>query len=109
WLPEVMGGGVALFDCDGDGLLDLYFVDCGGPVPGTAPAAAAPERRGNRLYRQATALRFVDATEGSGLDDRGYGMGVAVGDVDNDGRSDVYVTNLGPDQLFHNLGAGRFA
>lgn len=108
WLPEVMGGGVALFDCDGDGRLDLYFVDCGGPVPVATEAEAAPARRGNRLYRQQAPLRFVDATEGSGLDDPGYGMGVAVGDVDNDGRPDVYVTNLGPDQLYRNLGAARF-
>lgn len=100
--PEIVGGGGALFDLDGDGLPDLYLVQTG--------RVGVPEsdRPPNTLFRNVGGGRFENVTDGSGLDHRGVGMGVAVGDVDNDGRPDIYVTNLGPDALFMNEGGLRF-
>ncbi|MXW01643.1 MAG: CRTAC1 family protein [Holophagales bacterium] len=100
-MPAIMGGGVAAFDADGDGLLDFYFPNAGSDVAG--------ELGRNRFYVQRPRGQFVDATEGSGLDNPGYGMGAAVGDIDNDGDLDLYVTNLGADVLYRNEGGGRFA
>ncbi len=102
-LPEIMGSGAALFDVEGDGDLDVYLLN-GARDLGRSPAPDGPR---NRLYLQQDG-RLVDASEGSGLDDPGYGMGVAVGDVDNDGLDDVYVSNFGADQIYRNLGGGRF-
>ena len=99
-MPAIMGGGVAAFDADGDGLLDLYFPNAGSGVAG--------ESGRNRLYLQRPRGRFVDATDGSGLDNPGYGMGAAVADIDNDGDLDLYVTNFGADVLYRNEGGGRF-
>ncbi|MCE2560190.1 MAG: VCBS repeat-containing protein, partial [Acidobacteria bacterium] len=99
-MPAIMGGGVAVFDADGDGLLDLYFPNAGSAVAGDAGR--------NRFYLQRPRGRFVDTTEGSGLDNPGYGMGAAVGDIDNDGDLDLYVTNFGADILYRNDGGGRF-
>jgi hypothetical protein len=98
-LPEIMGAGCAIFDADGDGRLDLYFTNagrCGGE--------GAP----NALYLRAADGTYRDASASSGLADAGYGMGVAVGDIDNDGDLDVYVGNDGPDALYRNDGGGRF-
>lgn len=104
-LPEITGSGAALFDYDGDGDLDVYLVQAGQPSdPIEARADAAP----NRLFRQNADGRFTDVTEEAGVGDRGYGMGVAVGDIDNDGDLDLYVTNYGPDALYRNEGGGRF-
>ncbi len=98
-LPEVLGGGCAIFDADGDGLLDLYFIDTGDePENGAA----------NRLFLRGVDGRYTDATETSGLGDRGFGTGVAIGDIDNDGDADVYVGNWGEDALYRNDGTGRF-
>ncbi len=99
-MPAIMGGGVAAFDADGDGQLDLYFPNAGSEVAGEAGR--------NRFYLQRPRGRFVDASEGSGLDNPGYGMGAAVGDIDNDGDLDLYVTNFGADVLYRNEGGGRF-
>ncbi len=99
-MPAIMGGGVAAFDADGDGLLDLYFPNAGSKIAGEAGR--------NRFYRQGPRGRFADATADSGLDNPGYGMGAAVGDIDNDGDLDLYVTNLGADVFYRNEGAGRF-
>ncbi len=103
WLPEIMAAGGAFLDFDGDGDLDIYLIQSG-PLPETR----STERPANRLYRQDPGGKFVDVTASSGLGDTGYGTGVAVGDIDNDGRVDVYVANYGPDALYHNEGGGKF-
>jgi enediyne biosynthesis protein E4 len=103
-LVETMGSGVALLDADGDGFLDLIVVD-GGSLA-SAPVAA---RARHRLYRNRGDGTFADVTAASGIAHVEYGQGVCVGDVDNDGRDDVYVTNLGPNALYRNQGGGRFA
>jgi hypothetical protein len=101
WLPETVGSGTAIFDADGDGWLDILFVNGRDWTP-----------RGRRslqaLYRNNGDGTFRDATRGSGLDVELYGMGVAVADYDNDGREDVYLTALEGDRLFQNAGGGRF-
>ena len=101
--PEIMGGGAALFDMDEDGDLDAYLVQSGSLIdaPGSGPT--------NRLFRNRGDGSFEDATEGSGAADRGFGMGVAAGDYDNDGDVDLYVLNVGPNVLLRNEGDGRFA
>lgn len=101
-LHEVIGSGVALFDYNGDDALDILHVRF--PPPGQ-PNAPAP----NRLYRQQPDGTFVDVTEAAGIGHPGYGQGVAIGDVDNDGDADVYVTNFGPDAFYRNNGDGTFA
>ena len=120
YVSEVLGPGAAMFDFDDDGDLDVYIVQGrmlhpGAAIdPATAPSEGAPP--GDRLYRNdlvahadgTRTLRFTDVTEGSGLYARSYGMGVAAGDVDNDGRVDLYRTALGPNQLFRNNGDGTF-
>ncbi len=103
-MPAVMGGGTALFDFDNDGDLDIYLTNGGSAL--SRPGAADGPR--NRLFRRGADGRYLDATDGSGLGDPGYGMGVAVGDIDNDGHLDVYVANYGPDRLYRNRGDGTF-
>lgn len=104
YMPENMGSGVAVFDYDGDGRLDLYFVQSA-PVMATA---LPPPEAANRLYRQREDGGFVDVTQRAGVGDRGVGMGVAIGDYDNDGTPDIYVTNYGPNVLYRNRGDGSF-
>ena len=101
-MPEIMCGGAALLDIDGDGDLDIYLVQ-GGSLE--APGEASPR---NQLYRNRGDGTFDNITAGSGADDAGYGMGVATGDYDNDGDTDLYVTNVGPDVLLRNDGGGHF-
>ncbi|MGI8961473.1 MAG: CRTAC1 family protein [Bryobacteraceae bacterium] len=111
YLIETMGSGAAWLDYDGDGTLDLFFVNgaaIGDPMPrGKAPEKSDP-RYWNRLYRNAGHGTFVDVTERAGLKGEGYGMGVAVADYDNDGRPDLYVTGFGRNHLYHNEGNGTF-
>jgi hypothetical protein len=102
-LPEIMGGGAAFLDFDNDGDLDIYLVQSG-PLP----ESKRKDRPPNRLFRQEPNGTFTDVTAEAGLGDTGYGTGVAVGDIDNDGFVDVYVGNYGPDALYRNKGNGRF-
>ena len=111
YLLETMGSGVALFDYDNDGRLDLFFAN-GAPLmdpaaAGTVPAKAGPKDE-NRLYHQKADGTFEDVTEKAGLGGAGYSLGVAVGDYDNDGYEDLYVTGYGRNHLYHNNGNGTF-
>ena len=114
YLIETMPGGVALFDSNHDGLLDILLVN-GGHVRDPMRSPLSFDRRDrpywNRLYRQNRDNTFTDVTEQSGLanaSDANYGMGVAIGDYDNDGFPDIYVTNFGKNILYHNNGDGTF-
>ncbi len=102
WIVEYMGTGAAWLDYDGDGHLDLYLVN--GSTLDRADSAGEP----NRLFRGDGRGRFVDVTAESGTGHRGWGYGVAVGDIDNDGDHDLYVTNLGSNVLYLNRGDGTF-
>jgi len=114
FLIETMPGGVALFDYNNDGLLDIFLMNGGRITEGLR----VPEnfersnpRYWNRLYRQNRDGSFQDVTQAAGLANAGngnYGMGVAVGDYDNDGNADLYVTSYGKNILYHNNGDGTF-
>lgn len=111
YLLETMGGGVALLDYDKDGNLDVFFTNgalLADPMPVGAAAAKSEPRFSNRLYRGLGGGRFADVTEAAGVAGRGYGMGAAVGDYDNDGDADLYVTAVGGNQLLRNKGDGTF-
>jgi hypothetical protein len=112
YLPETMGSGVALFDYDNDGRLDIFLVN-GAALSDPTPKGTIPQKTGpkdwNRLYHQKADGTFEDVTEKAGLQGSGYGMGVAVGDYDNDGYEDLYVTAYGGNKLYHNNGNGTFA
>jgi len=104
-LPETMGGGVAFLDFDDDGAPDLLFINSTwwpDASSGRKPTTMA-------LYHNDGKGHFQDVTAGSGLDVSFYGMGVAIGDYDNDGKPDVFVTGVGGNHLFQNLGQGKFA
>jgi len=111
YLVETMGAGVAVFDCDGDGRLDIFFVN-GARINDPMPKGTLPVKDGakywNRLYHQKPDGTFEDVTQKSGLAGEGYGMGVAVGDYDNDGREDLYVTGFPSNHLYHNKGNCTF-
>jgi enediyne biosynthesis protein E4 len=102
---ETIGSGCALFDVDNDGWLDIYFVNAGSPpwLPGRDEGAGA-----NRLYRNMGDGTFTESTERAGVGDTGFGVGVCVGDYDNDGWADMYVTGYGGTTLYHNRGDGTF-
>lgn len=101
WLPETMGSGCAFLDADGDGWLDILLINSKDWKPRGRRSLSA-------LYRNNHDGTFTDITPGSGLDVETYGVGVAVADYDNDGRQDLYLTNMGPDRLLHNEGGGKF-
>ena len=111
YLIETMGAGVAWLDYDGDSRLDLFFVN-GAAIKDPMPENAKPDkhlpRYWNRLYRNLGGEIFEDVTRAAGLRGSGYGMGVAVGDYDDDGWPDLYVTNFDGNLLFRNEGDGTF-
>jgi hypothetical protein len=118
--PEIMGGGGALFDYDGDGDLDLYAAQGALLEPGKRPEQALfppPSPPRGRLFRNdlqvgpdgARTLRFTDVTAASRIEATGYGMGAATGDYDGDGKVDLYLTSYGPDRLLRNDGDGTFS
>ncbi|HYJ46412.1 MAG TPA: CRTAC1 family protein, partial [Pyrinomonadaceae bacterium] len=111
YLLEAMGGGVALFDYDNDGRLDLYFTN-GAQLADPMPKGAQPDKRDpkfwNRLYHQKADGTFEDVTERAGVKGEGYSMGVAAADYDADGFVDLYVTGYGSNHLYHNNGDGTF-
>jgi hypothetical protein len=102
-MVEATGGGCGWLDYDGDGHIDLYLVQGGDPAQ---PASAS--QPADCLYRNLGAGRFQDVTAWIGIDERGYGQGIAVGDYDNDGFEDIFVTNVGTNGLYHNQGDGTF-
>lgn len=114
YLIETMPGGIALFDANNDGLLDVFVVNGGridGVIAGQANFDRANPKYWNRLYRQNRDGSFSDVTAAAGLQhvaNGNYGMGVAVADYDNDGYEDIYVTNYGRNILYHNNGDGTF-
>lgn len=106
YFPEIMGGGAALFDMDTDGDLDLYLVQAG-----RIDVEAEADQPANQLFANNGPVNpgsFRNVSHGSGSGDRGYGMGVAAGDYDDDGLVDLYVTNVGPNVMLRNLGEQRF-
>jgi len=122
FLPEIMGAGVALFDYDNDGDLDVYLVQGSVLEPADKPGNTLfpwrdPVPPRGRLFRNdlridkngARTIQFSDVTEKSGILATGYGMGVAAGDINNDGWTDLYLTNLGSNQMYLNKGDGTFA
>jgi len=102
WLPETLGSGCAFLDYDNDGLLDIFLINS---RPWDPPA---DNKTSSKLYRNAGDGTFADATSETGLDFSSYGLGVAVGDYDNDGFDDLYLTSLDGDRLLHNEGGEQF-
>ncbi len=114
FITETLASGVGLFDYDGDGDLDIYFVS-GRPLPtGAAPAESAKGATGrNALFRNEGAAsgvlpKFTDVTAGAGVPGTGFGIACCAGDYDSDGDLDIFVTQLGPDVLYRNNGDGTF-
>lgn len=104
YIVETVASGLATFDYDGDGLMDVYFLN-GRPLQGT-PHEGPPPR--NCLYRNLGGFRFEDVTQRAGVGNTEFGLGVCVGDYNNDGHADLYVSNYGPNVLYRNNGDGTF-
>jgi hypothetical protein len=111
YLPETMGGGVALFDYDNDGRLDIFLTN-GALIQDPMPKGARPDKRDsrfwNRLFHQKADGTFEDVTERAGLRGEGYSMGAAAADFDGDGLTDLFVTGYGSAALYRNRGDGTF-
>jgi hypothetical protein len=111
YLPETMGGGIAVFDYDNDGRMDLFFVN-GAALADPMTGGKLPDKSNpmywDRLYHNNGDGTFADVTESAGVKGRYYGMGVAAGDYDNDGYADLYVTGFDGNILYHNNGNGTF-
>jgi hypothetical protein len=111
YLLEAMGSGMALFDYDNDGRLDIFFAN-GARIDDPTPKGTIPKKDDpkywNRLYHQKPDGTFEDVTERAGLNGIGYSTGVAVGDYDNDGYEDLFVAGYGHSTLYHNNGNGTF-
>ena len=103
YIVESMSGGVALFDYDNDGYLDIYLVNSL-----TVDMVKSKQKTRSQLYHNNGDGTFSDVTDKTGVGDIGWGMGVAIGDYDNDGFDDIYVTCLGPNHLLRNTGKGTF-
>jgi len=103
-LVETMAGGLAAFDYDGDGLIDIYFAN-GASLPSLEKTSS---KYWNRLYRNVGGFRFQDVTEKAGVAGAGYSMGAAAADYDNDGHVDLFVAGVGKNFLYHNRGDGTF-
>ena len=103
YIVETVASGLATFDFDGDGLIDILFLN-GAPLPGATP----PVQPRNALYRNEGHWEFTDVTKMAGLDDLGYHLGVCVGDYDNDGDLDIFLNNFGPNILYQNNGNSTF-
>src|ERR1041385_6046891 len=121
YLPEITGSGAALFDFDNDGDLDVFLVQGNVLEPNTKPSGTlspwrGPESPRGKLFRNdltvnkdgSRSLSFTEITAQSGIVATGYGMGAAVGDINNDGLPDLYLTNLGSNQMYLNKGGGKF-
>jgi enediyne biosynthesis protein E4 len=112
YLIEAVGGGVAMFDYDNDGRMDLFFTN-GAALKDPMPKSEMPDKHDpkywNRLYRQKADGTFEDVTETAGVKGSGFSMGVAAADYDNDGDTDLFVTGYGGNYLYRNNGDGTFA
>ncbi|MBI4601353.1 MAG: VCBS repeat-containing protein [Planctomycetes bacterium] len=108
YMVETVGFGAGWIDYDRDGYLDLYLVQGHGRPEGALDGPGGPDEPGDVLLRNVEGKRFEDVSEQAGVADRGYGMGVAAGDYDQDGYSDLYVTSYGRNTLYHNRRDGTF-
>ena len=104
YIAETVTAGLALFDYNTDGLVDIYFLN-GAPLPGAETDGPPPR---NALYRNEGNWKFTDVTRQAGVGDTGFGLGVAVADYDNDADQDIFVNNFGPNVLYRNNGDGTF-
>src|ERR1041385_211677 len=104
YIVETVSAGLATFDYNGDGKIDILFLN-GAPLPGS-PTNTPPPR--NALYRNDGGWKFTDVTQAAGLGDTNYHLGVCVGDYNNDGYPDIYLNNFGPNILYRNNGNGTF-
>lgn len=104
FLPEHIGTGIASFDADSDGLLDIYFLN-GATLPDLKPSLELTDR----FFRNRDGHVFDDFTVAAGLNELSYSLGVTAGDYNNDGFQDLYICNFGKNRLFHNNGDGTFS
>jgi hypothetical protein len=104
YIVETVASGLATFDYDGDGRIDILFLN-GAPLPGSQSPTSPPR---NALYRNEGGWKFTEVTLAAGLVDTNYHLGVCVGDYDNDGYTDIYLNNFGPNILYRNNGNGTF-